>query len=411
MLVGASRPWRAVITDFGLAGERTTNAAGEAMAGTPAYMAPEQVEGSPLSPATDLYALGCVLFELVTGRVPFTGANPWETALLRLKQAPPSPRGLRPDLPASWERAILACLQRLPANRPPTAEAVLAMIQLWPYHRQVRRAAAAAVAVVVLGGAVWLVERTEPGRGEVISAGLGRRRSLAVLPFREVLGSGERPWLGTAIAEMLSAELGAGDQLRLASGDSVSTTLNELHLSGGELPRGEPLAQIREQLGVDELVVGQVRRTGEGTSHSLDVTLSLQDISSGRNLLTLSDSAADSEVGELLARLAEKVRHRLGVPAVPPARGPRPPIPDRESCRAPSQPARPTSRARPPTTATTSSRPASGCSRPSLSSPTMRSPTPSSLRCRPSSSTRRERGSRPIGPWSSLRVCRGSRCS
>jgi serine/threonine protein kinase len=125
--------FRAVLTDFGLA--RATRGSGFAMTsgahglvGTPGYMSPEQVMSQPIGPPTDLYAFGVVMFEMVTGRLPFAGGSAMEVAARRLKHAPPSPRSYTPSLPIAWERAILRCLERDPAARFGSAtEAVVAL--------------------------------------------------------------------------------------------------------------------------------------------------------------------------------------------------------------------------------------------------------------------------------------------
>jgi serine/threonine protein kinase/tetratricopeptide (TPR) repeat protein len=119
--MSGSGPMRAVVSDFGLAhsldvGEFALTRTGE-MLGTPAFMAPEQVTGKEITPATDVYALGVVIFEMVTGRLPFSGKNWRETAFARLEQPPPSPKTLLPELDEQWSRTILKCLEREPANR------------------------------------------------------------------------------------------------------------------------------------------------------------------------------------------------------------------------------------------------------------------------------------------------------
>jgi serine/threonine protein kinase len=131
MLVGRSGR-RAVVTDFGLA--RSLREAlprgspSPRRAGTPGYMAPEQVRGDSIDAAADIYALGVVLFEMLTGRLPFEGDNPMRTAQLRLERDAPSPRDLVPEIPSGWEDVILHCLRRRRRERLPGARAVLAAL-------------------------------------------------------------------------------------------------------------------------------------------------------------------------------------------------------------------------------------------------------------------------------------------
>ena len=119
---------RAVVTDFGLARAATAvlSAGGEPwleslsvsdLLGTPAYMAPEQIEGRPATAASDVYAFGLVLYEIVTGVRPFEGTTPMSAAAKRLTQPPRVPRTLAPTLSSTWESVILRCLEREPTNR------------------------------------------------------------------------------------------------------------------------------------------------------------------------------------------------------------------------------------------------------------------------------------------------------
>jgi len=117
---------RVVVTDFGLARRsahhETTGFslsfadAGE-VSGTPAYMAPEQVAGDAVTPATDVYAFGVVLYELVTGVFPFVAETPMRMAIKRLQEPPTPPRVHVPNVNPRWEATILRCLARQPADR------------------------------------------------------------------------------------------------------------------------------------------------------------------------------------------------------------------------------------------------------------------------------------------------------
>jgi eukaryotic-like serine/threonine-protein kinase len=137
MLVAASGTGetrtRAVVTDFGLAcavepqrslsslsQEDSSSLTGSGgILGTLDYMAPEQIEGGEVSPATDIYALGLVIYEMATAYRPFQGGNgaPLASLIKRLKEPPPSPRVRVPDLDPRWERMVLQCLEIDPARR------------------------------------------------------------------------------------------------------------------------------------------------------------------------------------------------------------------------------------------------------------------------------------------------------
>ena len=94
------------------------------MYGTPAYMAPERFKGEQAGPATDIYALGILLYQLVTGQVPFKADTPVAIGMRHLNEVPPSPRSLRPDLPEPAEAAILRALAKEPVGRFATASAL-----------------------------------------------------------------------------------------------------------------------------------------------------------------------------------------------------------------------------------------------------------------------------------------------
>src|SRR5687768_6576678 len=110
-------PKRFVLGDFGLARLLQTGAslhltATGLVAGTPAYMAPEQALGEPAEPATDLYGLAVVLYEIVVGRVPFDAETPLATMLAHVHQPPPAPRRLSPDVPRAVEVVLLHALAK-----------------------------------------------------------------------------------------------------------------------------------------------------------------------------------------------------------------------------------------------------------------------------------------------------------
>ncbi|HEY4183037.1 MAG TPA: serine/threonine-protein kinase [Kofleriaceae bacterium] len=123
-----TREGHAKVLDFGIAklapglDANSPRTATGALLGTPAYMAPEQISGAQLVDSrTDIYAAGVVLFEIVTGRAPFTGETLFDLMRAHLEQTPPNPRSLRPDLTVALEHVILRAMEKDPARRFQTA--------------------------------------------------------------------------------------------------------------------------------------------------------------------------------------------------------------------------------------------------------------------------------------------------
>jgi serine/threonine-protein kinase len=106
------------VMDFGIAraGNTTMTQTGSVL-GTAQYISPEQAQGKPLTPASDLYSLGVTLYELVTGKLPFDAETPVATALAQVNEEPVPPRQVRPSLPPALEAVILRAMRKSPAER------------------------------------------------------------------------------------------------------------------------------------------------------------------------------------------------------------------------------------------------------------------------------------------------------
>jgi serine/threonine protein kinase len=92
-----------------------------AMIGTPRYMSPEQCDGAELTPASDVYSLGCILYEMLTGTVPFSGATPLAIAVRQTSEIPRSPREFVSSIPAALEQVVMHTLEKRPEDRPANA--------------------------------------------------------------------------------------------------------------------------------------------------------------------------------------------------------------------------------------------------------------------------------------------------
>jgi tetratricopeptide (TPR) repeat protein len=312
---------RAVVTDFGLAHglaegaslEASLTATGSSL-GTPAYMAPEQVAGRRAGPGADIYALGVVMYEMVTGHWPFTGGSPMSIAVKRLTENPPPPRRVVADLDPAWEATILRCLQREPADRFAAPAEVVDALEgraVAPSRRRRRLALAALgtllVAVGIVGGVVlrdrW---RATPLGG----AGGAVRRPVAVLGFRN-LGRPDAAWLSTAVAEMLRTELAAGEKVRTIPGESVARMKVDLALADADSLARDTLARVRSNLGAELVVLGSYLSLGPGGRLRLDVRV--QDTSTGEILASAAEEAPEADVFGLVSRAGQRLREALAL--------------------------------------------------------------------------------------------------
>jgi serine/threonine protein kinase/TolB-like protein len=326
--IGASS-LRAVVTDFGLA--RASEGSGAAAAittegavlGTPEYMAPEQLQAKEVTAATDVYALGLVLYEMLTGTLPFEAGSSISSALARLHEPAPSPRAFAPKLDAVWEAVVLRCLERDPAKRYANAAQVLEALQASEAAgrsrlRRVRRPAwlglSASMLLAAAAGGAFLAEL---GRRPQAPAS-GVRQAVAVLGFKNLSGRAEAAWLSPALSEMLSTELGlAGSDgraaLRVASGESVARLKIELRLADTDSLAPDTLQRIGKSLGTDFVVLGSYVALGDKAGGQIRVDLHLQDAAEGRIVASVAETGTEADLFAMLARAGGRLRQALGV--------------------------------------------------------------------------------------------------
>lgn len=259
MLVAGDNGYpKAVLTDFGLAVSQDAHARGgeRSFAGTPDYMAPEQLERGETGFASDIFSLGVVLYEAITGSRPFEPASSIAEAR-RNRGKPAAPRAHAPPINKRWEGAILKCLAEDPAARFPSADALLDAVEGRAVARFTRRAALAAA---LAGAAGWLVLT---GRHAGIT-------SMAILPFENASGEADLGYFAEGLTQDLVPMVTRFRGLRV-----IAPTKAQLKNVSG-------LKAIGAALKVMTALSGQVRRDGS----RIRVTAQLTNISDGMPVWT-----------------------------------------------------------------------------------------------------------------------------
>jgi len=304
------------ILDFGLARWQETKSAEDetvtladtkagTVLGTAGYMSPEQVRGEKAGAPSDIFALGCVLYEAVTGRRAFPGKSAGETMAAILKEDPPAIADSGKQAPAELERVIDRCLAKNPAQRFHSAHdlafALRSLLSTTEEQkpavrpRGVRRwvvLSVAAILVILVATAGLFYWRSHTGQSI---------DSLAVLPFANMGGSPDTDYLSDGITESLIDSLSQLPNLKVMSRSAV------FRYKGKE---SDPRTVGRE-LGVRAVLIGRITQRGD----NLSVSTELINVDDNRHLWgeqysrRLVDALAVQN--EIAAQIADKLRLRL----------------------------------------------------------------------------------------------------
>ena len=267
---------QAIVADFGIAravDAAATDSAGGAtltatgvVIGTPLYMSPEQVVGDPVDGRTDVYALGCVLYEMLAGAPPFTGRTAQAVLARHTVDPVPSVRQRRPEVPVELERTMAKALAKAPADRFPKASDFRdALIGAAPapkptLRRRMGRPAAAVLGTLVLATALWTVFHRRAAAAPTV----------AVLPFVNESSSPDDQYFAVGITDELISALGQIPGVQVAGRTSVFALRDP----------GLDSKAIGARLNAATLLEGSVQRAGS----SLRVTAQIIDAATGRVL-------------------------------------------------------------------------------------------------------------------------------
>jgi serine/threonine protein kinase/tetratricopeptide (TPR) repeat protein len=345
-----TRDGRLKILDFGLAKRAPTSSEADVtrsitadrgtVSGTVPYMSPEQLRGLPVDPRSDLYAAGAVLHEMATGRRAFPQTQGAELMGAILYESPAPARSVNKYVSAGLESIISKSLAKDPSQRYQSARELRVALEglsattttnsgrLFPVELPKKSQIALAViaAAVVLAGLgiglnVFGVRDRLFEHKESATTGVSGppgplahgRRSVAVLGLKNVSGQADKAWLSTALAEMLTTELGAGEELRTVAGENVAQMKTNLALPDADSYGRETLAKIRENLNADEVVVGSYVPLGKD---QIRLDLRLQDAVAGETLASVSAKGREDQIDDLVSRAGAELRRKLGAGAI-----------------------------------------------------------------------------------------------
>ena len=268
----------ALVADFGLARALTQSRSDDSIThvgitiGTPTYMSPEQADGeTDVDGRSDIYSLGCVLYELLVGDPPFTGSTSGAVLARQISGKVMPIRALRPAVPVAIERAVLRTLEKLPTDRYQKAEELGEALRVGSEGISAGRLprwitfTAVGAAMLALGVAIWSATR-QGGLGALAGSDTTR---YAVLPFEGPIGPGR-----TTLETKLHDALARWDSISVADPARVA---QETRKDEGRSLEGEGARRVARRLGVGRFVRGRLRPQGD----SMLASATLYDVRTG----------------------------------------------------------------------------------------------------------------------------------
>ena len=285
----------AVVTDFGVAKALTasSDSAGSSLTsmgvalGTPAYMAPEQATADPHTDhRADIYALGVMAYEMITGTTPFANRSPQATLAAHVTEQPEAVNRKRSNTPPGLAAIVMRCLEKRAADRPQSAREVMNLLDalttpsggMTPtasYRVAAKRprwmvpATAGVIAVLGLGAVAFNQFKS---RGTDSAQAFAAQKSIAVLPFKNMSGDPANEYFSDGLSEELLNVLGQIRGLRVAARGSSFQFKN----------KNADIREIGQKLGVETVLDGSVRKSGD----QVRITAQLIDAKNGYQLWT-----------------------------------------------------------------------------------------------------------------------------
>ena len=317
---------RVVVMDFGLA--RAVGGGGMtqtgSMIGTLEYMSPEQAQAKDLDSRSDIFTVGLIFYELLTGKMPYKAESAVASLLKRTQERANPISNLDGTVPRALSDLVSKCLEREPKSRYQSSAEVLSDLasidggssarslrfpSIRPWGQSVRWSwISVGVAVLLLTGAGYFLS-DKLTHSPSSQAPIKVDAALAILPFRNASGDASLDWLGQSLADMLSTDVGQSPRVRTVSQDRLRQVLTDLHLAKDTNIDLSTMRRLAEFSNADTLVSGQFARFGD----EVRIDATIHDLKHDRRTLVKAEAINERDIPAAIDRLADSIRQNLAV--------------------------------------------------------------------------------------------------
>ena len=320
---------RILVMDFGLA--RTIEGDGMtqtgALLGTIEYMSPEQSMGKSLDQRSDIFAVGLIFYELLTGKTPYKADTAMASLLKRNQERALPAAELDTSIPKGLSDIVSKCLERDLDHRYQSVQEILHDLDAYHGSRPTlaslvipiptpakqpmpwKWVAIGSLVVAVVGGGWALKSGITRGGSSGVSEAKGPELSLAILPFQNGTGDSSQDSLGVNLADMLNTAVGQSAHMRVVSPDRMHQIFSDLKLAPGAQLDPATVTNIAKFGNADTVVSGKFMKFDD----QIRIEARVQDLKAGRDVPLKVDAAGEKEIPKAVDQLADLIRQNISV--------------------------------------------------------------------------------------------------